>query len=190
MKNCNIVKDLLPLYQEDMVSEESKTFIQEHLEECEMCKKTLENMQKTTSIAEDCVLSSTQKAEVRSLQKLQEKLKKGQVRFISLLLMLGCMLLGLSFVFQENLFFNALLMPFIGILGYVVFRWTALYMTPLILTFANLIINILANLQSIEMADFYSFAVWTGIFIIFVWMGILIAGLLHFAFGKEKRSEK
>ena len=33
MKNeCNIVRDILPLYVEDMVSEETAKFVKEHLE--------------------------------------------------------------------------------------------------------------------------------------------------------------
>ena len=42
MKECAIVKDLLPLYIEDMVSEETKIFINEHLKECEDCRNELD----------------------------------------------------------------------------------------------------------------------------------------------------
>lgn len=42
MNNCNIIKDLLPLYVEDMVSKETKEFIENHIDECEDCKKELE----------------------------------------------------------------------------------------------------------------------------------------------------
>ncbi len=44
MKNCEIVKDLLPLYAEDLASAESRAFIQEHLETCEDCRKAYEEM--------------------------------------------------------------------------------------------------------------------------------------------------
>ena len=36
---CYIVSDLLPLYQEDILSEETKKDIDEHLKECEGCKE-------------------------------------------------------------------------------------------------------------------------------------------------------
>lgn len=38
MKNeCNFVRDVLPLYLENMVSEETSSFVKEHLESCPTC---------------------------------------------------------------------------------------------------------------------------------------------------------
>ena len=38
MKNeCSIVRDLLPLYAEGMLSEDSAAFVKEHLDTCEEC---------------------------------------------------------------------------------------------------------------------------------------------------------
>lgn len=41
MNNCQIIKDLLPLYQEDLLSEESKTFVEDHLKTCPECENLL-----------------------------------------------------------------------------------------------------------------------------------------------------
>lgn len=38
---CYIVSDLLPLYQDDILSEQTKKDIDKHLNECEECKKKL-----------------------------------------------------------------------------------------------------------------------------------------------------
>lgn len=38
MKECNIVKDLIPIYMEDLISEESKEYVEKHLKECEECR--------------------------------------------------------------------------------------------------------------------------------------------------------
>lgn len=43
-KKCDIVKDLLPLYVDDVVSDGSKEFIKEHLKNCEECKNYLEGL--------------------------------------------------------------------------------------------------------------------------------------------------
>ena len=40
-KECNIVQDVLPLYLENMVSEGTKVFVEEHLESCSDCAKEL-----------------------------------------------------------------------------------------------------------------------------------------------------
>lgn len=42
---CNITRDLLPLYVEDMISEDGKESVREHIEQCSECKKLLEQMQ-------------------------------------------------------------------------------------------------------------------------------------------------
>ena len=53
MKNeCNIIRDLLPLYVEDMVSEETTQFVKEHLTECKNCKEYYETMKSTDGFVE------------------------------------------------------------------------------------------------------------------------------------------
>lgn len=42
---CDIIKDLLPLYEDHICSEQSKDAIEEHLIECESCREYLEAMQ-------------------------------------------------------------------------------------------------------------------------------------------------
>ena len=51
MKNeCNIVRDILPLYLEDMVSEDTANFIKEHLKDCPECRAELKNLQEPVEI--------------------------------------------------------------------------------------------------------------------------------------------
>lgn len=40
--NCNIIKDLLPSYIDDLCSTESKQLVEEHFKECTDCKKLYE----------------------------------------------------------------------------------------------------------------------------------------------------
>ncbi len=47
MKNiCDIVQDILPLYVDEVCSDSSRTFVEEHLEECEKCLETLKSLRK------------------------------------------------------------------------------------------------------------------------------------------------
>ena len=41
---CSIVRDILPLYLENMVSEDTASFIKEHLEQCPDCCAEFESM--------------------------------------------------------------------------------------------------------------------------------------------------
>ena len=45
MINCNIIYDLLPLYIDNVCSEESRELVEEHIKTCEKCKLLLDNMQ-------------------------------------------------------------------------------------------------------------------------------------------------
>lgn len=46
--NCNIIKDLLPSYLDEICSKESEQMIQEHFNECENCKKLYEQNKAVT----------------------------------------------------------------------------------------------------------------------------------------------
>lgn len=41
---CSVIQDLLPLYAEELTGEDSRKLVEEHLEECENCKQTLEEL--------------------------------------------------------------------------------------------------------------------------------------------------
>lgn len=43
MNKCEIIKDLLPLYEENLLSEESKTFVEDHLKSCPECENLLKD---------------------------------------------------------------------------------------------------------------------------------------------------
>lgn len=60
---CSIVKDLLPLYQEEMTTQESKEYIESHLEGCEDCRKEWEQMHKKDAVPADAA------APLKSLKK-------------------------------------------------------------------------------------------------------------------------
>lgn len=73
-RKCNIVKDLIPLYVEDMVSEDTKDFIEEHLEHCTECCSELEQIRKDAEIVPNM--------DVAPLKKLKEKLLLKRVQTI------------------------------------------------------------------------------------------------------------
>lgn len=49
---CSLVRDLLPLYTEHMVSEETADFVEAHLKQCEECRKQLAQEQEPPHIQE------------------------------------------------------------------------------------------------------------------------------------------
>lgn len=70
MKNkCNIIKDILPLYTENLVSEDTRIFIEEHIEECRDCKRELENIQKSDKLTENISIVPLKKIKKKMLYK-------------------------------------------------------------------------------------------------------------------------
>ena len=56
MKNkisCNVIGDLLPLYVDNVLSEDSRELVEEHLRKCESCRESAEKMGKTIVISND-----------------------------------------------------------------------------------------------------------------------------------------
>ena len=47
---CDVIEDLLPLYVDDVASGDSRALIEEHLNERESCRKTLDDMRKDIDI--------------------------------------------------------------------------------------------------------------------------------------------
>jgi hypothetical protein len=72
-------------------------------------------------------------------------------------------------------------MPIVGMFGYYVFRWKAIYKMPVLLLLIDLAVFAF-QLIEIEFPDTLG---WTLIYSLFVLVGIVIAFLLHYAFKKE-----
>lgn len=70
-KDCKIIQDLLPNYIEKLTSEETNNFINEHLKECEDCKRTYENMKKDLELHS----KKSDKREVKYFKKYRNKLR-------------------------------------------------------------------------------------------------------------------
>ena len=47
---CSIVEDLMPLYIEDLLSEETKKEIELHLDECEDCKEVYDELKEDVNL--------------------------------------------------------------------------------------------------------------------------------------------
>lgn len=61
--SCDVIRDLLPLYAEDMVSEDSKKLVDGHLCGCEGCLKELETLKKMETVPLETDISSLKRVE-------------------------------------------------------------------------------------------------------------------------------
>lgn len=80
MKNeCNIVRDIIPLYLENIASEDSVSFVEEHIKGCEQCKFELEKMRESATIEESYKNDTDTDENSMPLQVLRKTMKKKKI---------------------------------------------------------------------------------------------------------------
>ena len=71
--HCDIIKDLLPLYAEAMVSTETENCVREHLQKCDKCKQYLNYLQQNETVFQPV------EQNLKPLKSIQRKLLAGAV---------------------------------------------------------------------------------------------------------------
>ena len=88
---CNIIEDLLPLYVEDMVSEDSRKLVEEHLKGCPACRKMQEEMMRENRLTagiKDGNSVQINKTEAESLKKIRRRIRKKRILSVILAVVL------------------------------------------------------------------------------------------------------
>lgn len=166
--SCDVCMDLMPLVEDGVASEDSRKAVEAHVAQCEICRAQYKGEVPPVPDAG------------RAFAQFRQKL-----RLIGLFLMMLGIFVGLSFTAGENLFYNLLIMPVIGALGYGVFRKKALYEVPILLFVTHFVLNGINWARNMEILDLYSLFFWTLIYAVLALVGALIAALFHYAFKKE-----
>lgn len=94
---CEIIRDLLPLYQDDICSEKSRNAIEEHIKECESCRTYLKKMEGEIPIETDRIESTDE--EWKGFREFSEKVSRKLNRRIVMacgVVFLICMMLTVA----------------------------------------------------------------------------------------------
>lgn len=95
MKNeCSFVRDVLPLYFENMVSEDTATFVEEHLKTCSECAAELEAMKAGKQIDE--AAAPQDKNDANALVTIKKKIQKK--KWVAISITAVCMLAIVTFI--------------------------------------------------------------------------------------------
>ena len=167
--SCEMCMDLMPLVNDGVASNDSRCAVENHIKSCDTCR---------------AYYDGTKAPEVNTEKALSNIVRKVQA-FMMFILMFG-IFFGLGLTAGENMFYNSVLMPVIGVVGYLVFRWKAIYTIPLILFASDILMFIPQMLEGAAWVDFYSLLIWTVIYSVLAILGTIIAWLLHFTFRKER----
>lgn len=172
---CDICRDLLPLVKDGVASADSEEAVRKHISGCGDCALLFDG--KFVPAIEP---SESPKALLRV---------KRWLSGVYAALMLLTLYFGFSLTAGSEVFYNCLIMPVVGVFGYLAFRWRAVYTVPVILLIVGIFTNALGffNFDGAEVLDLMSLILWIIIYALFALSGIIIAMLLRFAFGKVRK---
>lgn len=94
---CNLIKDLLPLYHDEVCSEESKQAVEEHFEECQECQEYYKKLNESDIVELASFDEKMEEKKVESLKKVRRKLRKRDILF-GIVAVLGGILLFLFYI--------------------------------------------------------------------------------------------
>lgn len=93
-KQCDIVQDLLPLYAEEMLSDGSKSFVEEHLAICDECTRKSDEYKKNAK--EDFISDEERKRNIDESRTLKRTKRRLFIRLLVILLTvaMGTLIIG------------------------------------------------------------------------------------------------
>ena len=98
--SCNIIRDLLPLYAEDLVSNDTRTLVDEHLRECEDCTKQFGIIKKAAQIPVD--------VDAGALKRVENTIRRKRVLAVLTALMLALtIVLGTALLLDARIYLTA-----------------------------------------------------------------------------------
>ena len=97
--SCKVIQDLMPLYLEQDLSEESKKIVEEHLKDCEACKKLMEayveDAPATNNFSEDL-------PKINTFRRLKKRVKLWMLAGIVIILVAIISVTAISYKLGEN----------------------------------------------------------------------------------------
>lgn len=198
--SCEICEDLITLVKNGNANDDIKTVVKNHIEHCNECKERHKEQYFLYDTHYDTIDDVVDDAVDDNLDNIlyytlddnsDDDIDKGKSSFktkrkyglILVLVVIFSILLGVGITTTENQFYNILLMPVIGILGYIIFRYKASYIVPIFIIIIRMVYILVQNILGIKtIYDFTSLLMYDLIYYFFIVLGIIIAGLIHFDF--------
>lgn len=113
-KECAIVQDLFPLYEEDLLLAETKEFVEEHLKNCQQCRSIAQ--QGKIPLPTEVKPGNTTKKMIR---KITVKLTTIQIIFVAIAFILA---MGTTIFSEQSGFFFILTYTILGAVTYLFYR--------------------------------------------------------------------
>lgn len=174
--SCDVCMDLIPLVKDDIANSGSRLFVEEHIKTCEACNIIYMGKEQIEIKMDDSAVVN--------------KIKRQISNFLIAIILIGTVF-GMMITNSIDMFYNALIMPIIGAIGYILLKEKAILLTVCLFIFSSIwhIVQLFSSGGSRERfvdivlaAMFYS-----AIYALFSLIGIFIAWLLKYAFGRDNK---
>ena len=96
--SCNIILDLLPLYYDQVCSDETKALVEEHLSSCESCREAIKSMGGELPIPKQDMES------VEILKNIRKELKAKEFKWLIIVILVAVLGFSLHNILQYRLF--------------------------------------------------------------------------------------
>lgn len=179
--SCDICMDLIPLVKDGIASEDSCDAVTKHISKCEKCKVEFDEIKEKKKINNEDIKIND--------KKIISKIKNQLIRGAIIMIVLGSFI-GVGISESEWMFYNIVIMPIIGGVGYFIFRKKS-YILPIsifTLTYVWDFIKYMVESPTNKMGwrEILTVpATWATIYTGLCTLGILIGFLLYIAFKKE-----
>ncbi len=94
---CNLIRDILPLYYDQIASEESRSAVEEHLKECRACKEYYNQMCGSDSVELAAYDEQMERKAADSYKKMHQKVKKKIGKIIGITALAAVLLVTLAY---------------------------------------------------------------------------------------------
>lgn len=173
---CDICQDLMPLAKDGVASEDSTKAVEDHLKNCPACSELYQNESIEVENIDDH----------RILAQIRKRLYLVGLAVAFLGALIGLVLTG-----GAGLFYNILIMPMIGIIGYFALKkqWYYMPISLFILSYVWLLITNLSEGILEETSLGYALLIpanWALIYTGLAIFGMIIGKLLSISFKKEE----
>ena len=119
---CDICRDLIPLVKDGVASSDSENAVKIHIKNCPMCGGDPEY----AMLFDEKTASQTPKISETAPNRVFLRTKRWLTFVYAAVLLLG-VFYAVRFSGSREMFISWLIMPFIGVFGYLVFRWRTAY---------------------------------------------------------------
>lgn len=169
--SCDICCDIMPLVKDGVASSGSIIAVEEHIKDCQTCREIYESFGIAPLPKRD-----------RAFAKI-----RNEIRLLFAMLLVVGVFFGVSLTGNNGSFFyNIIIMPLIGALGYGVFKNKAFFIIPLMISGCACLTAVIGMMGGGNIHELIFMVVMAIYYVPFAIVGTLIALLLQFALRKDE----